>query len=131
MYDREVVIAVQQLLAAGLSRRRVATLTNVSRGFVNQVALGNRKPEDRSERFARLEWQPMTLNDVGRCAECGAIVCRPCLACMVRELARRKGQLYGYAEYVPPADLELELHGSNLRRYKQVRAKRDKMLVCG
>lgn len=126
MLDPAAVRKVRELLEVGVSRRRAAKRTGVSRNRVIRIAR-NLYPDYEALRQARKRMQTLPSHTVDRCRTCGATVRMPCLACHVSQLlasgARRPyGTDLGHA---PQSPLHLQLKETHRRRYDEVRAKRD------
>ena len=76
---------VQQLLAAGLSFRRAALVSGVSRGTVHNLAYG------RPMVFIRHGDEPRRLRQAVRCPGCGAkLNMLPCVQCSITQTTRAK-----------------------------------------
>ncbi len=94
MIPPQVVVEAQRLLAEGLSRRAVARQMGISRGTVDNIAHGRRKPDDVHGRRKPddLDDSPgwnLPIFDKSRCPGCGAWAAIPeghavCLACLTR-----------------------------------------------
>jgi hypothetical protein len=77
---------IEGLLREGrLSQRRIAVVTETSRGTVAKIAQGKRPDYAalRGER-ERDEWPDQ--GEIGRCPGCGARVYLPCRACRMRRI---------------------------------------------
>ncbi len=119
MIAPSVIDEILRLLAeSSLSQRRIAEITNVSRGTVNAVARGKR----RAHRCPWPDWEEPT-GPLERCSKCGAMATTPCHACRVRELVHG-----GRARPNPVRSdvrLGLDLRDPHRRRYEEVRRRRN------
>lgn len=98
-----VVDEIQEMLRSGrLSQREIARRLDVSRGTVNAIARGKRRPgPDR-----RVNGSHQVLPPAGReerCPGCGGMVRMPCLMCRVRAIRERQRQC-------PPGARRAERH---------------------
>jgi hypothetical protein len=90
MIPPALVVEVKRLLAVpGLSQRKVATITGVSRASVGAIAAGRRpeypprcSPDDCDEEIP--------LGPAARCPSCGGMVYMPCHLCRVRSIKSRE-----------------------------------------
>ncbi len=109
MIRPEVIQEVERLLlTGGLSMRKIAEQTRISRGLVSAIAHGKRKLKPRPVKKERPENMEIDENGevfflptgpMARCPECGAMVRTPCLACQIARALRRsprqrKGKVY-------------------------------------
>lgn len=118
MLPSAVVREVRRLLVEeGLSQRKVARMTGVSRGTIGRIATGRRS--DYPERDPA-EDQPQGPPE--RCGGCGGLVYMPCRLCRVRAAGRQPEP----KQKTPPNEtiqLGLELSPEHHARYEAVRAK--------
>jgi len=105
---------IQLMLDARFTRRDIASRLDVSRGVVDQVARGDRKP---SLLASTDEDRPVL--SVRRCPDCGNVVEMPCRACQVRELVAG-GHLFQTLHLNEPY-AKLDLQPEEHERYLQVR----------
>jgi len=117
MLDPARVAEVKRLLAEGLSNRKVAARTGVSRQTVNRIASGKR-PD-----YGPKKPQPGAIVFSGparRCPKCGALVYPPCYACRVRSRLASSPRPYrdSPGEAVP---LGLALNLEHRARYELIR----------
>lgn len=119
MIAPSVIDEVLRLLAEGsLSQRRIAQLTNVSRGTVNAVARGKR----RAYRCSWSDWEE-PAGPLERCSKCGSLATTPCHACRVRELVAGDRVRPNSAQ--GDVRLGLALCDPHRRRYEEVRRRRN------
>jgi transcriptional regulator with XRE-family HTH domain len=83
MISLQQVMAIRQLFAQGISQRKIARETGISRGTISAIVNG-RRPDypDRIEELPRASGPP------ARCPECGGLVYLPCRLCFVRSQTR-------------------------------------------
>lgn len=81
---------IERLLAAGgLSQRKIAKRTGVSRATISGIASGAR-PDYEALRRARVQTQEEPEGPLVRCPGCGGRVYAPCRLCRVRGLISAK-----------------------------------------
>ncbi len=119
---------VQRLLAHGLSQRKVAKITGVSRGRVVLIANGRRPDYEAIRRAREMQCLDYTTPPK-RCPSCGHRVYMPCVVCRTRHAmaARSRGRPAFRPQAGLDAQLMLELKENHRARYEQVRARR----ACG
>ncbi len=113
-----VVNEIQNLLAIGLSYRKIARATGVCRNTIGAIANGKR-PE-RQPREADRALRP--AGPPRRCRTCGGLVYMPCQFCTVRAAVAkhpREARRDTAAHQSP--ELELTLAGEHRQRYEEVR----------
>lgn len=122
--------AVGRLLRLGVRQRTIARRIGISRGTVNAIALGHRRP-DKSQHAAmrRPACEEVPPRPGSRCPVCGIEGPVPCVACAAREQKRRRGPAQRRREMV--ADLlrygpvvGLDLRPAERARYEQIRGRR-------
>ncbi len=140
MIAEEKIREAELMLARGkLSQRKIAKITGLSRGTISMIASGKRKVQVRTvdpDMPPELEKSPPV-----RCPGCGAMVRMPCLLCFLKNLAERKRPVMqrrmniaettpamtnGQHSSNPTVRLGHDLSGDELKRYKEVRAWREK-----
>ncbi len=87
MLPTAIVKEITALIQAGnLSNRKIAARLRVSRGVVNAIANGTRRPygRDPSGDASQGSWLPR------RCPNCGYRVYMPCVACYTRHHLQSK-----------------------------------------
>jgi hypothetical protein len=77
----------RRLLERGLSQRKVALATGISRGTIGAVAKGKAFHERQEPTAGYVSL--VNHGPVGRCKECGARVYLPCHECRVMRLATK------------------------------------------
>ena len=111
-----VVEEIRNLLATGLSYRKIAQTTGVSRGSIGAIANGRRV-----DHVPREEENLRRLNGpLARCPTCGGLVCLPCLLCGTRAtLGKRSRETLG--DLPASESLGLALEDEHRQRYESVR----------
>ena len=90
MIAAAVVREIRDLLAeGGLSQRKIAGQTGVSRGTVNAIARGKR-PDYATRRPGPGADFTSPGGPPTRCPGCGGMVQMPCLLCQVRAIKQRR-----------------------------------------
>lgn len=115
MLDQKLVEKAEELLASGISIRKVAKQLGISRGSIGAIKNGTRRIYPTPE--------PLVAEPGGsyvRCPVCGAKTRLPCVTCAVRALAL----IPAWAEACGP--IEIELSGRHYERYLEVREWREK-----
>jgi hypothetical protein len=91
MIATSVVSEVRRMLREGrLSQRQIALSIGVSRGTVNDIALGRRRDRSADDGPWDDGFIPPTGKPV-RCPGCGGLAQMPCLLCYIR-VKRRTGR---------------------------------------
>lgn len=128
MLKEHTVQRIQSLLAEGMSQRRIAEVTGVSRGRIVLIAKG-RRPDYEAIRRAKQQEQENpfdTTKPAERCPECGNLVHMPCMICRTR----RAMALESRRQCVPESSsgfsnpIQLNLRERHQIRYEEVRAER-------
>ncbi len=118
MLAQGVVDEIRNLLAIGLSYRRIARVTGVCRNTIGAIATGKRV-----ERPPREE--QTVLRPVGpprRCRTCGGLVYMPCQLCSVRAaVAKQPREARREAATRESPEMNVALEGEQRQRYEQVR----------
>ena len=109
MLELLTVIGIEDALAEGDGHSEIARRFGVSRGTVGEIA------HDQWCLKARPPATPDPPRKLGRCPTCGRVIRLPCLACGVKRRA-------GPALPPEPDELQLELEGDDLARYRALRA---------
>ncbi len=93
MIPPTVVAEVKRLLTQpGLSQRKVAAITGVSRASVSAIAAGRRP--DYPSRCNPHDEEDLPQGPVGRCATCGGMVYMPCRLCRVRSIKAKERERF-------------------------------------
>jgi hypothetical protein len=117
MLPQCVVDEIRNLLATGLSYRKIALTTGVSRGSIGAIANGRRVDRvSREDEDSRRPCGPLT-----RCPTCGGMVCLPCLLCGTRATIGKKRPRKTPAELPPEESLTLALDEEHRQRYESIR----------
>jgi transcriptional regulator with XRE-family HTH domain len=130
MLALHLVAEIRRLLAEGkLSRRRIARLVGVSRGTVQDIALGRRQYEPRAATAENAE----PAGPPVRCPGCGGMVYLPCRLCEARRIAAHRGRrpFAGPDKIDGDALLALDLKEAHRVRYEEVRARREAAPAAG
>jgi DNA-binding XRE family transcriptional regulator len=126
MYALEVIKEVERVLALdGMTQRRAAKITGVSRGTVSSISRGEHGSYHR-EVLPKLLYPSGRLS---RCSTCGAMVALPCHVCRVRGLIN-DGMVKPEPHQTTPS-LGLDLYGENLRRYEEIKKNKQPTLRGG
>lgn len=122
MLEPHLVAQVRELLAAGISQRKTAILTGVSRGRVILIANGKRPDYE----APRLELAAELAPDgpVTRCEGCGGMQSTPCRVCRDRQAKRRHKGTGPAPDDRKPVSLALELKPVHRKRYEEVRRRK-------
>ena len=124
MIAPSVVHRIEQLLAeGGLSQRKIAGLTGVSRGTVGAIARGKRPDYEAIRKKAAEKKPEEPAGPPRRCPTCGGMVILPCRVCRVRKLVAQHRVAPRPAR--PDEPLQLELVGEHRTRYERLRARRE------
>ncbi len=123
--DKDLAKIEGLLKESDLSQRAIARITGINRNTVNRIAQGKR-PDFKTLRKDRKRKHHKEVQfrkgKPGRCKECGAMVCMPCLLCSIRKknVDWQCGILDACVHYdIKP--LGVELAGEERRRYEQLR----------
>jgi transcriptional regulator with XRE-family HTH domain len=79
------------LAEGGLSQRKIAKATGVSRATISAIARGARPDYEARIRARSMEFE--LLGPIERCSTCGARVYMPCRLCRVRKLKAHQQRL--------------------------------------
>ncbi len=124
MIAPKIVKEIRRLLAERrLSQRKIAESIGVSRGTVGAVASGKRPDRLMPRRAADYDESLKPTGPPQRCPSCGGMVYMPCRVCQTRA-AMAKKRLPQWPFGPLEESLGLELKGSYLRRYEQLRTAR-------
>ncbi|HEY4760059.1 MAG TPA: hypothetical protein VIH42_05705 [Thermoguttaceae bacterium] len=127
MIAEHVVDEVKLLLAdGGISQRKIAKITRVSRGTVGAIAAGRRRIR---KRFKNEDDLLLPSGPFVRCLECGGMVHMPCHKCRTEKAmhidpAMHAQSLARLLSKIEP--LGLDLKPSQKERYLEVRRARRK-----
>lgn len=117
MIPLQLVNEVRRLLATGMSQRKVAAMTGVSRGTVAEIRAGSR-PDCHHRRAGRVATDGTAdTGSVARCSGCGGMVHLPCRLCRTRALkemeqARRRR----IAQYIAELSSPCITYGATFQR---------------
>jgi hypothetical protein len=124
MIPAKIVAEVQRLLVQpGLSHRKIAQITGVSRGSVGAIASGKR-PDYAMPRSAGAEDCEEPTGPPRRCPGCGGMVYMPCVLCRVRETTAARRQ---FAAVEDRDSLDVNLRPEHRARFEVVLARRREM----
>jgi hypothetical protein len=116
MLAQRVVDEIRNLLATGLSYRKIALTTGISRGSIGAIANGRRVDRvSREDEDSRQPCGPLT-----RCPTCGGMVCLPCLLCGTRAAIRKRPRKTP-VELPAEESLTLALEEEHRQRYESIR----------
>jgi len=126
MIPPKTIAEIERMLAEDqLSQRGIARRFGVSRGKVNEIALGRRPDYEALAEEDRLREALVPKKPHRRCPECRVKVLMPCVACRARKALATSGRRLAPDELlrVVPVVIGLDLKPEHYERYSQVRPK--------
>jgi len=123
MIPPKTVAEIERLLAEDqLSQRGIARRLGVSRGKVDEIALGRRPDYDAIAEEDRLRGALVPKKPYRHCPVCGVEVQMPCVACRARKARAAYGPRLAPDRFFPPVT-RLDLKPEDHARYLDVRPK--------
>lgn len=119
MISNSKIAEIERLLLAGMSQRKIASISGVSRGVICAIYSGKRR------RNPEREYKPDSVAPV-RCPSCGALAAMPCIACRDRNGLKKAKKTTHFNPSPENLQIGLELRPEHQARLEQVRAARRK-----